>query len=123
MSSSKNWSGDSNSVRNTLTRELWTAADRSAQFQARVSVFGDNCVRVGISRFWWNDTEKRFLPSQRGHCYFPAIVLDQLEKAIPDLQAEVRRLEVLHPPAARRDGMFSGCSHRIIISMHCVASL
>jgi hypothetical protein len=93
MSSQRNWSNDFRDVRTTLTRELWTSPDRSAQFQARVGVFGGSLVRIGISRYWWNEDEKRFLPSQRGHCYFPPQVLEHLAQAIPDLQAEAKHLE------------------------------
>jgi hypothetical protein len=79
-------------VRTTLTRELWTSGDRSAQFQARVGVFSGNLVRIGLSRFWWCEAEKRFLPSQKGHCYFPIEALDSLAEVISELQAEARRL-------------------------------
>ena len=106
---SQNPSGtETRDVRTTLTRELWTAEDRSAQFQARVGLFGGNLVRVGISRFWWLEEEKRFVPSQKGHCYFPVEVLENLAKVIPELQAEAKRLSLTkegEPPAkAQRDG-------------------
>ena len=81
-------------VRTTLTRELWTSADRSAQFQARVGLFGGDLVRVGVSRFWWCEEENKFLPSLKGHCYFPLEVLDGLANVIPELQAEAKRLSI-----------------------------
>jgi hypothetical protein len=98
---SRTWSNEPRNIRTILTRELWTAPDRSAQFQARVCVFGGNLPRIGISRFWYNEEERRYLPSQRGHCYFPPQVLEPLAKAIPDLQAEAKRLE---PEVRSTDG-------------------
>ena len=80
--------GCSKQVRTTCSRVLWTSEDKSAQFQARVSVFGENLVRVGISRHWYNVEEDRFVPSAKGHCYFPVEVLAALKHVLPDLQAE-----------------------------------
>ena len=97
---------DSRDVRTTLTRELWTADDRSAQYQARVGLFGGNIVRIGISRFWWLENENRFVPSQNGHCFFPLEALDSLAKIIPELQAEAKRLQLTKDtqPARKRNG-------------------
>ena len=111
MNSGQSWSQkpsgfDNRDVCTTLTRELWTADDRSAQFQARVGLFGGNTIRVGISRFWWCEGEKRFLPSQKGHCYFPAEVLDGFVKVVPELQAEAKRLQLSKAvePASKQNG-------------------
>ena len=94
----------SSNVRTTLTRELWTADDRSAQFKTCVSLFGGNIVRIGISRFWWCEDEKRFVPSRKGHCYFPLEVLDGLTKVIPELEAEAKRLSLLTKPSRTQNG-------------------
>jgi hypothetical protein len=91
-------------VRTTLTRELWTSEDRTAQFQARVGLFGGNLVRIGISRFWWSQDDNKFAPSQKGHCYFPVEVLDGLVEVIPELRAEAKRVQATIGAAGHSHG-------------------
>jgi hypothetical protein len=116
---------DGRDVRTTLTRELWTSSDRSAQFQARVGVFGGNLVRVGISRFWWSVDEKRFIPSSKGHCYFPFEALEGLAKVLPELQTEAKRLLAANggeQPHKKYDGRMYSVAARSCFTLNCTES-
>ena len=83
------------------------AAETGLQIRVRVcdcSGGGDDKIRVGISRFWWLDSGKLWLPSAKSHCFIPQEAWSELGKVYEDVLAHIPTSQV-----AKQDGI-AGCS-------------
>ena len=77
----------SSSIKDLHEKVFYEDAATGSQFRVRLSDFGEagaSKLRAGVSRFWWNPTIKKWLPTPKTHCYFSIEALRELPKALEE---------------------------------------